>query len=168
MTDEHFLRPAVRGLVIDDDNHILMTRLVFPHGAWWVLPGGGIEPGEDELSALSRELEEEVGLVGASVGPALWRRSHVFNIDAVAPDGRRYEGQQEMVFAVRVARFVPSPLLSAAELRAENLHELRWWTLDDIERYDGPDFFTPRNVVDLVRSYVANGAPSEPIEIVQR
>ena len=168
MTDSHFLRPAVRGLVIDDDNDILMARLVYPHGVWWVLPGGGIEPGEDQRAALVRELEEEIGLVGAPIGAALWRRSHVFNIDSVAPDGRRYEGQQETVFVVRVARFMPTPSLSTEELRAENLHELRWWTLDDIERYDGSDFFAPQNVADLVREFVMNGAPTEPVEIFQR
>ena len=59
------IRTAVRALVIDHDNHVLMVRLDFPNGSWWVLPGGGIEPGEDEISALHRELREEVGLVDA-------------------------------------------------------------------------------------------------------
>lgn len=158
----------MRGLVIDGNNLILMARLVYPHGAYWVLPGGGIERDEDMHAALRRELHEEVGLVDARVGPALWHRSHVFDIGAVAPDGRRYEGQRETVFEVRVDNFEPRPFLNVEQLREENLHELRWWSLDDIESYDGSDHFAPPNVVDLVRAYVDSGAPSEPVEIFQR
>jgi 8-oxo-dGTP pyrophosphatase MutT (NUDIX family) len=53
------LRAAVRALVLDENDHVLMVRLVFGHGAYWVLPGGGIDEGEDVLSALRRELREE-------------------------------------------------------------------------------------------------------------
>ena len=62
------IRTAVRGLVIDDDDHVLMVRLVFPHGAYWVLPGGGIDEGEDVLDALRRELREETGLADPVIG----------------------------------------------------------------------------------------------------
>jgi fumarylacetoacetate (FAA) hydrolase family protein len=40
------LRPAVRGLVIDHDDHVLMVRLVFPHGAF-LMTGTGVVPDSD-------------------------------------------------------------------------------------------------------------------------
>ena len=43
---------------------------------WWVTPGGGVDPGESDLEAGVRELQEETGLVvdaGDLVGPLLTR-----------------------------------------------------------------------------------------------
>ena len=50
-------RPAVRGLVLDSDNCVLLVKLVFPNGSWWVLPGGGIDAGESHVDALHRGLQ---------------------------------------------------------------------------------------------------------------
>lgn len=158
-------RPAVRGLVIDESDHVLMVRLVFPHGAFWVLPGGGIEEGEDVLDALRRELLEETGLAGAVIGGHVWNRLHEF--DLVDTDGTRWHGQRESVHLVRTARFGINPLMSQEQLRAENLHEHRWWSVDEIAAYEGPDLFAPRDIADHIRSVIEHGAPQVPFEIVQ-
>ena len=49
--NRQLIRPAVRGLVIDHDDCVLMVKLVFPQGTWWVLPGGGIDEGEGYVIA---------------------------------------------------------------------------------------------------------------------
>ncbi|MDP9465373.1 MAG: NUDIX domain-containing protein, partial [Actinomycetota bacterium] len=68
------IRQAVRALVIDPDQRVLLVRFEFPTATRWALPGGGLEPGEDHLDALRRELEEELGLVDAVIGPQIWHR----------------------------------------------------------------------------------------------
>lgn len=53
--------PVVRGIVMNSDGDILITR----HTKWdamWVLPGGHVEPHESLQDALLRELQEEFGI----------------------------------------------------------------------------------------------------------
>ena len=50
--------------LIDRAGRVLMQRrrLERTHGGLWEFPGGKVEAGETELSALQREIEEELGL----------------------------------------------------------------------------------------------------------
>lgn len=155
------IRPAVRALIVDENDSVLLVRLVFPHGAWWVLPGGGVEPGEPVHTALHRELAEEVGLRGATIGAHLWSRTHVFAMN------QHWDGQREDVFLVRTARFEPSPVLDPEQLRAESLHEIRWWHLDEIAGYRGGDHFAPPDLHPRVARIARDGAPATPDVIVQ-
>jgi 8-oxo-dGTP pyrophosphatase MutT (NUDIX family) len=154
------IRPAVRALVLDHDNAVLLVRLVFPQGAWWVLPGGGIEEDETLHGALHRELAEEVGLHDAVIGAHVWSRTHVF------PMNDRWDGQREDVFLVRTHRFDPAPALDTESLRAENLHDIGWH-LDDLAAYEGTDHFAPADLHARVVRIVAHGAPEIPDVIVQ-
>lgn len=160
------LRPAVRGLVIDHDDLVLLVKLVFPHGVWWVLPGGGIEAHEEPLVALQRELAEEVGLTEYAVAGMLWSRDHHF--DMTSTDGVRWDGQSETVYAVKVPHFTPSPHMTTEELLAENLEEHRWWHIDELIAYNGTDHFSPPNMHIHIQQFITDGVPNNPPHIVNR
>ncbi|GAA5236210.1 Nudix family hydrolase [Verticiella sediminum] len=52
------------GLIIDREGRLLLGQRPQgkPYAGWWELPGGKLEPGEDALTALARELDEELGI----------------------------------------------------------------------------------------------------------
>ena len=65
--------------MIDPRDRILMARLRYGDGFdGWVLPGGGIEDGEDHRQALVRELTEETGAPQVFMGPPLWHQTTLF------------------------------------------------------------------------------------------
>ena len=53
-------RTACRGLLIEDGKLLLSYETVTDQ---WMIPGGGLEEGEDEKTCLIREMEEETGLI---------------------------------------------------------------------------------------------------------
>ena len=95
----------------------------------WATPGGGQEPGEDDEATLRRELDEELGVTCADIGPHIWTRLHIIPF----LDGR-WDGQRDNVYLVRTEAFEPQPSLTWEQLRAERVHELRWWTPAELRR----------------------------------
>ncbi|HET9655803.1 MAG TPA: NUDIX domain-containing protein [Kineosporiaceae bacterium] len=56
--------PCVGAVVHDEQGRILLVRRVNPPGAGlWSIPGGKVEPGEDDATAVVREVAEETGLL---------------------------------------------------------------------------------------------------------
>ena len=77
------LRERATAVVIRDGNVLLVRG----RAAEYMMPGGGIEPGESPLSAAARELREETGLEAKQIEFLFtWdssiHRHHAFRIEA--------------------------------------------------------------------------------------
>lgn len=154
------IREAVRAVLTTPEFDVLLVRFEFPTRTVWACPGGGIDPGEDDDTALHRELAEELGLEGTKIGPHLWSREHIIpHVDGL------WDGQRDRFYHVPVAdRFEPQPHLSWEELRAERLHEIRWWTLAEVESAPPDLWFAPQRMAALLRSLADEGPPAEPVD----
>lgn len=63
MTESSRHVPCVGAIVFDPDGRLLLVRRANEPGrGLWSVPGGRVEPGEDEHAAVVRELAEETGL----------------------------------------------------------------------------------------------------------
>lgn len=152
------IREAVRAVVVDPDQRILLVRFEFPEGTRWALPGGGLDPGESSHDGLRRELLEEVGLANPVIGAHLWNRVHVIPFIDMP-----FDGQRERIHEVLApAGFDPQPQFSWEQLNAEHLFEIRWWTIDELATSDV--VLVPRDLRALFGDYLANGAPQHPID----
>jgi len=148
-------RPAVRALIVDEDDRILLVQFRDDAGqTWWATPGGGIDEGEDVESALRRELAEEVGLEDYELGPEIWTRDHTF-----AWRGRIHR-QRERMWLVEVPAHEPS---SRVDLAAELVADVRWLTPAELAEIS--ETLVPARLVELVRELRANGPPKEPFDV---
>ena len=154
------LRQAARAIIFDDHERVLLVKFVFPTNTRWALPGGGIDPGEDAREALLRELREELGLHldVHEIGPHVWDRTHVI------PLSSGHDGQQDRIFVVRTAHFDPVPEIGWERMRAEHVHEVRWWTLDEIAGATEV-CFAPARLADHLGDLIDAGAPDLPIDV---
>jgi ADP-ribose pyrophosphatase YjhB (NUDIX family)/GNAT superfamily N-acetyltransferase len=149
------LRPAARGVILDPEDRVLLVRFEFADGPLWATPGGGLESGETLIEGLRRELIEEVGLSGFADPPHLWHEEMVAEGHAAG-----YAGVINDYFLIRTPHFDPAGSLSPEELRAENVHALRWWTPDELSAYEGR--FAPRDLPALLHKLTNSGPPTTP------
>lgn len=75
---------GVRVVIVDEDRRILMVRQHHEGRDIWMVPGGGIEEGENSIEAAVREAKEETGL-DIEVTGVVW------HIEEVSPErGQRF------------------------------------------------------------------------------
>ena len=140
---EPTVRVAVRALVIDDDDRVLLVQYRRPVGdeTWWGTPGGGVDPGETDAQALARELREEIGLHEFDVGPPLFEHEGEF------PWARELFRQSNKTYLVRVREHEPRATI---DLAAEGVVDIRWWSRSELETADAQ--FAPPDLPERVRN----------------
>ena len=114
------IRRAVRAAVVAPDGRALMLQYRNEYEEWWIPPGGGVDPGEDDEEALRRELREELGLEDFEIGPVLFESERRFLLEP------GYGGQRNRVYLVRV------PLFEARVV--SEARDARWFTLEELGR----------------------------------
>jgi TDG/mug DNA glycosylase family protein len=151
------LRPAVRALVLDPADRLLLVEFRWPDRTVWAPPGGGIEPGETPERAITRELAEECGLRDFELGPCIWTRDHWFT------DMTGWGGQSERIYLARTDAFEPVPEWTAEQLAGEGMAGQRWWTPEELEAPG--TIFAPRRLPELLRDLLENGPPPGPVDV---
>jgi 8-oxo-dGTP pyrophosphatase MutT (NUDIX family) len=148
-------RQAVRVLLLDEADRVLLVRFRDGDRSWWCAPGGGVEPGETDQAAAERELREELGDAPIELGPCIWTRRHVGVFRGNAFD------QSERIYLGRVTAFDPQP--SPGAFREHDPEDIRWWTTDEIATADAT--FSPTRLPILVRRLLEDGPPSQPVDV---
>ncbi|HEY3507976.1 NUDIX domain-containing protein [Kribbella sp. NPDC051137] len=120
------VRQAVKLLLLDPDDRLLLIQSRNTDTTYWYPVGGGIEPGESLQQAASREAYEETGLRDLPTGVHVWRRDHTYEYE-----DQRYDVHEEWLMH-RVDHFDPAP----AELtpyEARTILAFRWWSAAELE-----------------------------------
>jgi 8-oxo-dGTP pyrophosphatase MutT (NUDIX family) len=162
VTVQRVLRASVRILLVDPAGRILLLHARDPGrpdlGGWWFTVGGGIDAGEDPVTAAVREITEETGLRvdPAAVGPVVWRGRAVFPWL-----GRLYD-QTEEYRLVRCPSFVPDP----ADLQPDERLVVcgsRWCSVEDLLALDpATDPVRPARLAELLPRVLAGAWEGEP------
>jgi 8-oxo-dGTP pyrophosphatase MutT (NUDIX family) len=144
-------------VLLDAGDRILLLKWRLQDGGHvWITPGGGLMPGESHPEGALRELEEEVGLRGETLGPCVWLRDHVLQWG-----GRRIR-QRERFYLLRVGRHsVDRSANDEQELRV--IEEIRWWSLAEIEA--SAEAFSPRGIPLYLKPLLAGEIPRFPIDV---
>ncbi len=149
-------RPAARVILINPDKRILLLE-AFEEGTdhvWWVMPGGGLLPGETFAEAAVRETLEETGL-SSEVSGCVWTRHHIYE-----GWGRSFN-QFERFFVGHT----DNSSVIAGHHRSQDSYVRghRWWSLDEIQASDQD--FSPRRLAGFLPAILDGIFPTEPVDV---
>ncbi len=130
--------------VIVEDNRLLVLHMIDDEGDWYLLPGGGHEPGETLEETLLRECQEEIGAT-VEPGAVLWLRDY---------QERNHEYRHHRPGFHQLEIMFQCKLLGRPDLDVrgdEGQIGIVWIPLDEIERWR----FYPKTL----RPHLAAGLP---------
>lgn len=156
-------RIAARVLLLGPTGRLLLLRCEggpVAEGArrFWMNVGGGLEPGEDLLTAARREVAEETGLIEVTFGPGVWYSEQVLTLN----------GAPTLFKETFVVAHAGSEDLDPAgwtDLEREMIRDWRWWSVDEIAASD--ETIYPAGLAELLPDVIAGRYPAAPLVIAR-
>jgi 8-oxo-dGTP pyrophosphatase MutT (NUDIX family) len=149
-------RLVARVLLIDRRDRVLLLDTQLAYTRVWLTPGGALKAGETYEECAHRELWEETGLRGVSLGPWLWSTHFRFRYQDVVHE------QSERYFVAR---------MEAWDLRDDHWEQSEhneikahcWWSPEDIAA--SSEQFRPADLANLLPPVPAGDYPDEPVSV---
>lgn len=147
----HLERVAARILLLDPNDRVLLLYYPVMLEAGrsmerWLLPGGGLDPGESFEDGARRELAEETGLAVEHFEGEIFRR------DFTIRWGEGTLHQHERIFVARIDHLEPT-------IHAEE-RTPQWWTASDM--ISSGISTRPFELGTLVTRLLTDGLPPQP------
>ena len=161
------LRRSVRVILLNDKNEMAMLLARDDktcnkngkfNGKFWYMVGGGIEPGEDVLTAAKREVFEETGITSDKVnfGPIVWYGE----LDLIVNGVLMHLEQQFIVAHTEIVEFNTE---NFEENERETVERLAWRSLDEIK--NAAEIVYPCVLAENLPNIIDGNFPSEPLWI---
>jgi 8-oxo-dGTP pyrophosphatase MutT (NUDIX family) len=129
---------AAGGLVQQEDRSVL---LIYRRGKW-DLPKGKLDKGEKLEACALREVEEETGLKNVQLQSPLLVTYHTYH------EGTRFILKESHWYTMQV-----TGLQQLKPQTEEDIHDIRWVPLEEIESYTGKVFPSVKDVLHTFMSY---------------
>src|SRR3984885_2477558 len=157
---------VVAGAVMDAEGRVLIAqRPAGKHMAGgWEFPGGKLEPGEERLAGLARELREELGISIIDIPRPLIRVRHAYPSREVLLDiwvVKRYSGEARGLDG-QALRWCTQDELEAAELLPADKPIVRALRLPERLRQMASRYYCVGDLSSLGRSAAVAGADDAP------
>lgn len=142
MTDKNY-RPCVGIALFNADNHVFVGERIDNAGQWQ-MPQGGMDEGEDPLTAALRELAEETGIPASDVALIGMLEDWLYydipqHVLDRLPWGKTYQGQRQKWVALRFTGNDKN-----VNLQAHNPPEFQNW-----------QWLKPRDILPLIVPFKA-------------
>lgn len=150
------LRAAARVIALDNDHRVLLLRYE-ENGGFWATPGGALNGGEDHVTALLRELNEELGVDADAVdlGELVAERSHDHKV------GNREVRQVERYYRAHLA---PTDIDLNRATQPDTIRDARWWTRDELR--NTADTVYPHGLSVLITDILAVRSLQRPVVLL--
>lgn len=118
MNEQNYYRISIKGIVIDDDGRILLSR---EENGMWEMLGGGLDHEEDHTTCLKREIHEETGLVVTYISP-----SPKYFVTCKRRNKDSYIAN--VIYEIKLENFEFTP--------SDECQELRFFSVDEMKKVD--------------------------------
>ena len=143
------IRNSAKAIIIKDGK-LLCTKNTDPEGFWYLLPGGGLEPGEPITDALKRECREEIS-AEIVIGDIRFIRDYI---------GKNHEFAEYDADAHQIEFMFSCSLVEGTEIKNGEIPDsyqvgIEWLPLDRLHEYR----LYPKAMIPLLSSGCRDDEP---------